>query len=254
MDVYALANQKGGVGKTTVTLGLAAEVARRGGRALVIDLDPQASATKVVAIDAEERHTVADVMLEPERFTLRDVIAATEWGFDLAPAETALASRESRRAPADEFILRRQVEQVNGYDAIFIDCPPSLGLLTINALAAASRLIVITEPSFLALQGIEELLDTTELVRAHYNGRLELAGVVVNRCERTVEHRQGSAEIERYFGESIAWRPYLPKRTVLQDAIRRGTPVHRLAGRPAAEASDAFARLVERMGSADVVG
>ena len=117
-------------------------------------------------------------MLEPERFGLLDAVVPTEWGFDLAPSETALASRESRRAPADEFILRRQLDPVDGYHAVLVDCPPSLGWLTINALAAASRLIVVTEPSFLALQGIEELLDTIELVRTHYNSRLQLAGSV----------------------------------------------------------------------------
>jgi chromosome partitioning protein len=250
MDVYAIANQKGGVGKTTVTLGLSAEIARRASRVLVIDLDPQASATKVLAADVAERHTVADFMLEPERFGLLDAIVPTEWGFDLAPSETALASRESRRAPADEFILRRQLDAVDGYNTVVVDCPPSLGLLTINALAAASRLIVVTEPSFLALQGIEELLETIELVRTHYNSRLQLAGVVVNRCERTVEHRESCAEIERYFGDDLAWRQYVAKRTVLQDATRRGVPVHRLAGRPAAEVQEAFAALAGRIGSA----
>jgi chromosome partitioning protein len=251
MDVYAVANQKGGVGKTTVTLGLSAEIARRASRVLVIDLDPQASATKVLAADIDERHTVADVMLEPQRFRLLDAILPTEWGFDLAPSETALASRESRRAPADEFILHRQLELADGYDVVLIDCPPSLGLLTINALAAASGLIVATEPSFLALQGLEELLETFELVRAHYNPRLHLAGVIVNRCERTVEHRESCAEIEQYLGDGVAWRPYVPKRTVLQDATRRGVPVHRLAGRPAAELHEAFADLARRIGAAD---
>lgn len=94
---------EGGVGKTTVALGVAAECAVRGGRVLLIDLDPQASATKVVGIDVDGRTSMADVMLEPDRFALGDAIAATDWGFDLAPSETALASRESRRSTADEF-------------------------------------------------------------------------------------------------------------------------------------------------------
>ncbi len=85
---------------------------------LLIDLDPQASATKVLGVDVEERHTVADALLESERFSLRDVLVRTGWGFNLAPAETALASRESRRATADEFILRRQLADVVGYDVV----------------------------------------------------------------------------------------------------------------------------------------
>ena len=216
MDTYVFANQKGGVGKTTVTLGVAAELAARGTRVLLVDLDAQASATKVLGVDVDGGCSMADVMLEPDRYALSDAIAATEWDFDLAPSETAMASRELRRSTADEFILKRQLRTCDAYDVVLVDCPPSLGVLTLNALAAASHLIVVTEPSFLALQGIEELLETHELVRAHYNPDLALAGVVVNRVERTVEHRAGLAEIARYFGPGLVWSPVLPKRTVLQ--------------------------------------
>lgn len=252
MDTYAFANQKGGVGKTTVTLTLAAALARRDVSALVVDLDPQASCTKVVGIDVEERHTLADVLLESERFSLRDAILATEWGFDLAPSETALASRESRRTTADEFILRRQLDDVDGYDVVLVDCPPSLGVLTLNALTAASHLVIVTEASFLALQGTDELLETHDLVRDHYNQQLKLAGVIVNRVERTVEHRDSLAEIERYFGADLVWQPHLPKRTVLQDAARQGVPVHQLAGQRAREVAVAFAEMARRMEAARV--
>jgi chromosome partitioning protein len=247
MVTYAFANQKGGVGKTTVTLGLAVALASQNLSVLLIDLDPQASATKVLGVDVQERHTIADVLLEPDRFRLPDVLVGTGWGFDLAPAETALASRESRRATADEFILRRQLVDVVGYDIALIDCPPSLGLLTLNALTAASRLVVATEASFLALQGTDELLETHELVRTHYNRGLELAGVIVNRVERTVEHRESLVEIERYFGAELVWQPLLPKRTAVQDATRRGVPVGELARRPARELAVAFATLARRI-------
>ena len=98
MVTYAFANQKGGVGKTTVALGLGVALASQNLSVRLIDLDPQASATKVLGVNVEERHTIADVLLEPERCCLWDVAVRTDWGFDLAPAETALASRESRRA------------------------------------------------------------------------------------------------------------------------------------------------------------
>jgi len=176
MGNYVFANQKGGVGKTTVTLGIAAELAARGRRVLLIDLDAQASATKVVGIDLDGGPSMADVMLEPDRDELRHAISTTGWGFDLAPSETALASRESRRSTADEFVLRRQLARCRGYDVVLVDCPPSLGVLTLNALAAASHLVVVTEPSFLALQGIEELLETRDLVCAHYNPRARPGG------------------------------------------------------------------------------
>jgi chromosome partitioning protein len=252
MDTYVFANQKGGVGKTTVTLGIAAELAARGRRVLLIDLDAQASATKVVGIDLDGQSTMADVMLEPNRYALRDAIATTGWGFDLAPSETALASRESRRSTADEFVLRRQLGGCSEYEVVLVDCPPSLGVLTLNALAAASHLVVVTEPSFLALQGIEELLETRDLVCAHYNPELALAGVVVNRVERTVEHRLGLAEITSFFGPDLVWAPALPKRTVLQDAVRRGRPLWDLRGRAAHELSTEFRALADRIGGAHV--
>src|SRR3954469_17317793 len=109
MKTYVLANQKGGVGKTTVTLGIASALADRGERVLLIDLDPQASATKVLGVDAQERCSMADAMLEPDRYALSDAITETEWGFDAVPSETALASREARRSTADEFVLCEQL-------------------------------------------------------------------------------------------------------------------------------------------------
>ena len=247
MGTFVFANQKGGVGKTTITLGVACALARRDARVLLIDLDPQASATKVLGVDVEERCTVADALLEPERYRLIDAVVVTEWGFDVAVSETALASRESRRSTADEFILRRQLDQVRGYDVVLVDCPPSLGVLTLNALAAATDLLVVTEPSFLALQGIDELLETRELVRAHYNDRLALAGVIVNRVERTVEHRAGVAEITEYFGRELVWSPCLPKRTALQEAARRGVPISDLGTRAGEELGGDFAEIASRI-------
>src|SRR5215218_4059994 len=186
-------------------------------------------------------------MLEPERFPLGDAIVRTTWGLDVAPAETALASRESRRSTADEFLLRNQLDGVRGYGAVLVDCPPSLGLLTLNALAAASHLVLVTEPSFLALQGLDELLETRDLVHAHYNARLALAGVIVNRVERTVEHRRGLAEIASYFGSDLVWSPHLPKRTALQEGARRGVPPAELHGRASRELGRDFAELASRI-------
>jgi chromosome partitioning protein len=247
MGVYVFANQKGGVGKTTVTLGIAAALAGRGAGVLLVDLDPQASATKVLGVDVEERCTVADALLEPERYSLSEAIVGSEWGFDVAPAETALASREARRSTADEFVLRDQLARVAGYDVVLVDCPPSLGVLTLNALAAASHLVIVTEPSFLALQGIDELLETRDLVCAHYNSQLVLAGVVVNRIERTVEHRVGLTEISSYFGPDLVWSPQLPKRTALQEGARRGVPLMDLGSAAARELASGFAELAQRI-------
>jgi cellulose biosynthesis protein BcsQ len=105
----------------------------------------------------------------------------------------------------------------------------------------------VTEPSFLALQGINELLETRDLVGAHYNSGLAIAGVIVNRVERTVEHRAGLPEIVAYFGTDLVWSPHLPKRTVLQDGARRGVPVAGLGGRAAHEVGRGFAELADRI-------
>lgn len=253
MDSYVFANQKGGVGKTTVTLGIAAELAARGTRVLLIDLDAQASATKVLGGDVEGRCTMADVMLEPDRYSLADAIETTAWGFDLAASETALASRESRRSTTDEFVLKRQLAGTGGYDVVLVDCPPSLGVLTLNALAAASYLVIVTEPSFLALQGMHELLETYRLVRAHYNPGLELAGVIVNRVERTVEHRVGLAAIASQFGPELIWSPTLPKRTVLQEAARLGVPLAASRSAAAQQVAANFRELADLIGGARVV-
>lgn len=255
MDTYAFANQKGGVGKTTVTLGIANALSHRNVRTLLIDLDPQASATKVLGVDASGSCSVADALLEPARFQLAEAIVETGWGFSLAPAETALASRESRRSTADEFVLRGQLHGLEGFEVVLIDCPPNLGVLTLNALAAATRVVVVTEPTFLALQGIGELLQTRDLVAAHYNAELELAGVVVNRVERTVEHRQGLGEIESYFGPELVWSPHVAKRTVLQDGARRGVGLGDLRSAAARELAATFDQLAARieLRDADVV-
>jgi chromosome partitioning protein len=247
MDTYVFANQKGGVGKTTISLGIAAAMADRGARVLLIDLDPQASATKVLGVGVEDQCTMADALLEPNRYGLVDTVARTEWGFDVAPAEMALASCESRRSTADEFLLRQHLQAVAGYDIALVDCPPSLGVLTLNALSAASHLVLVTEPSFLALQGIDELLQTRDLVHAHYNKRLALAGVIVNRVERTVEHRAGLAEIQSYFGVDLVWSPHLPKRTALQEGSRRGVPMSELGTRAARELRGQFVELADRI-------
>jgi chromosome partitioning protein len=247
MATYVFANQKGGVGKTTVTLGVAVALAARDARVLLIDLDPQASATKVLGVDTQERCTMADALLEPHRYSVSDAITRGRWGFDVAPAEMALASREARRSTADEFVLRNQLDRVTAYDVVLVDCPPSLGVLTLNALAAASHLVLVTEPSFLALQGIDELLETRDLVQAHYNSGLTLAGVIVNRVERTVEHCSGQAEIASYFGPELVWSPHLPKRTMLQEGARRGVPLADLGSPAARELSDGFAELAGRI-------
>ncbi len=243
---YAVVNQKGGVGKTTISLTLGAAAARRGRRVLVVDLDPQASATMVLAAGGDGRPTVADVMREPPACSLGDTITATEWGLDLAPADRSLRTADAGLATRDEPVLARELSTVGDYDLLLIDCPPNLGPLTIDALTAVPHALVVTEPTFLALQAMEELLDTLRDVAAVQNPSLELAGVVVNRVEATAEHKRSVAELKDAFGSQV-WEPHIPKRAALQDAMRCGVPPQNLQTHYAGEIDELFDALAQQL-------
>jgi chromosome partitioning protein len=244
-SAYAVVNQKGGVGKTTVSLTVGVAAARRGTRVLVIDLDPQASATTVLARGASDRPTVADSMLDPASCSLDSTVVATEWGVDLAPSSRALRSAEAREG-GEEGVLAEQLEKVGDYDLMLIDCPPSLGFLTKEALGAVSRALVVTEPSYLALQAIDELVDTLQDVSGGRNPSLALGGVVLNRAETTAEHKRSIAEVEEVFGSRVL-EPHIPKRAVLQDAMRQGVPPQDLPSHYADEIAELFDSLAEQL-------
>jgi chromosome partitioning protein len=181
----------------------------------------------VINLPTSDSLSLADVLLDPKRHPFGSCLAyANQWGFTLAPSEIALASKERSRWPADEFTLRDGLAGVtNDYDIVLIDCPPSLGVLTLNALTAAQRLLVVTQPSFLALQGLADLLETHELVRQYYNPALTLAGVIVNNVGRTSEHADRVREIQHYFGRDLVWEPAIPKRTVVEEAAGKRVPI-----------------------------
>ena len=214
---------------------------------LLLDLDPQASATSVLGADLDERATMTGVMLNHD-CTLAEAVSATGWGLDLAPADRALRSADSGVAADADPVLPRQLETVGDYDLMLIDCPPNLGALTINALAAASQALVVTEPTFLALHAMEELLGTLHDVAAEQNPSLELAGVVLNRVETTAEHKCSMAELEETFGSQV-WEPHIPKRAILQDAMRLGVPPQALQSHShyAIEIAEIFDALAVRL-------
>ncbi len=203
--VIALMNQKGGVGKTTTTVNLAAAIAALGRTTLLIDLDPQAHATLHLGVNPAERPlTLYDLLLDPEIDPL-DALLCVRPNLGLLPASTDLAAAETELAGESDRQTRlaRAVEPLKPlYEFILIDCPPSLGLLTINALALAVEVIVPMQPQFLALQGLGKLLETVMLVGRGVNPRIRVSGVTLCMHEEMTRHaREVLADLEAFFAE-----------------------------------------------------
>lgn len=179
--VIAIANQKGGVGKTTTAINLSACVAQLGARVLMVDLDPQGNATSGLGLDKNLQPSIYDVLIND--MPAAEAITPTEFdnlsmltsNIELAGAEIEMVSLMAR-----EQILKRALDMVRGsFDFIFIDCPPSLGLLTLNALTAADSLVVPIQCEYFALEGLSQLMNTVQLVQRHLNPGLEVEGVAL---------------------------------------------------------------------------
>lgn len=226
--VIAMMNQKGGVGKTTTTVNLADGIARLGRRVLLIDLDPQAHATLHLGVDTDEIDTsVYDVLLERDDSgaLVRESVVRTRENLHVLPAATDLAAAETELASEGDRALRlaEAVAHVRAeYDVILIDCPPSLGTLTLNGLACAREVIVPMQAHFLALQGVGKLLETVSLVGRSVNPGLRVSGVVLTMHEEQSRHaREVVQDIVGFFKSSaerdVPWRGA----RVYQPAVRR---------------------------------
>ena len=203
-QTIACANQKGGVGKTTTVVNLASYLALLGDRVLVIDLDPQGNGTSGLGVDRSTVvRSVYDAIVDDVPLEQLVVQGAAE-GVDIVPSTIALAGAELELAgvPARERRLRRLVEPLaHEYDVIFIDCPPSLGLLTVNALTAADAVLIPLQCEYYALEGLTQLLATIDLVRDHLNPHLALDGVVLTMYDaRTNLSADVAAEARRHLG------------------------------------------------------
>ncbi len=172
MRTIAVCNQKGGVGKTTISVLLADAATRAGHRVLLVDLDPQANATEATCANGGADLTLADVLNNPHGTSLTQAVSLGSLGFDVARSSVGLASKERNRRTADEHDLRRLLHPVeDAYDLVLIDSPPSLGVLTVNALTAADEYLVATDPAKFALDGIRGVSDTADVVRTYFTGR-----------------------------------------------------------------------------------
>lgn len=240
----ALLNQKGGVGKTTVTLGLASAAAHAGHRVLVVDLDPQASATWVLGIDPHQvEHSTADVL---SRTSAADAIVESEWSelVHLLPASDALQARETG-SPAR---LRTALAEVSDdYHAVLLDCPPSLGNLTTNGLTAADHAVIVVDLSALGLRGIGAVADLIDDVWDSHNADLELSGVIVNKVPAVSgEADRRYDELTRIVGKKAVWQPVVPQRVIVNQAIGQRRAIHSYGSR-SADVSAAFDALWTKM-------
>jgi chromosome partitioning protein len=222
--VYAFANQKGGVGKTTTAINLAACLAEAGERSLVVDLDPQANATSGLGMRANGTSSY-DLL---DGAPLEDLVKAT--AFDnlfLVPSKPELAGAAvelSRRDDGDRY-LAQALEHADGFDFVLLDCPPSLGPLTVNALAAADRVIVPVQAEYYALEGLAQLVQSIDLIKARLNPRLEIAGVLLTMADgRTRLSADVEAEVRRHFGE-LVFAAVVPRSVRVAEAPSHGLPV-----------------------------
>jgi len=227
--VIAIANQKGGVGKTTTAVNLGAALAVAEKRTLVVDIDPQGNATSGLGVeDRESKATVYDILIEGKsvedtvlrgvHFPCLDLVASSR---DLVGAEIELVE-----APDRERVLRKALQRVrDNYDYILVDCPPSLGLLTLNTLTAADSVMIPIQCEFYALEGLSQLLNTVRLVQRGLNPNLDVEGVLLTMFDRRLNlSKQVAAEAREYFGTKV-YRTPIPRNVRLAEAPSFGEPI-----------------------------
>ncbi len=244
MTVLVITNQKGGVGKTTTAISLGAALVGTGQRVLIVDLDPQANATSGLGVGKEPPNPIYGVLLKEQPLT--DSIASTALDrLDLLASGPDMAGAEVELVPmlAREYRLRQALRGASAYDTVIIDCPPSLGLLTINALTAGDAVLIPVQCEYYALEGLAQLLKTIAAVHDRLNDRLEVLGIVL-----TMEDRRNRLslqvidEVRRHF-PTLVTRARIPRTVRLAEAPSHGIPISLYEPHsPASQAYDDLAR------------
>ncbi|HPE38559.1 MAG TPA: ParA family protein [Bacillota bacterium] len=226
--VISVVNQKGGVGKTTTTVNLGAYIAENRKRVLIIDLDPQGNSTSGFGVDKSQiENSVYDLLVNET--PIKDVIQSTNVKrVDLCPTNINLAGAEVElvSAMSRETILQRALGTVlDQYDYVLIDCPPSLGLLTINSLTASNGILVPIQGEYYALEGLTQLVDTINLVKKRLNPGIGILGVVITMFDgRTQLTRQVVEEVQKYFGDKV-FKTLIPRNVRLAEAPSHGMTI-----------------------------
>lgn len=225
MTVVSISNQKGGTGKTTTAVSLGAALAQIGRRILLVDLDPQGNATSALGVARDGRGSY-DVLIRDLPIS-QAIVSTRQAGLDLVPSSPDMTGAEVELVPAmaREFRLRQALQGATAYDTMLLDCPPSLGLLTVNALAAAEWVLIPVQTEYLALEGLAQLLRTIDAVRARLNPSLAVLAIVLTMADsRNRLSLQVTAEVERHFPDLVA-RARIPRAVRLAEAPSHGLPI-----------------------------
>ena len=232
--IIAIANQKGGVGKTTTSVNLAAGLGKLGKKSLLIDIDPQGNATSGVGVDKRAvRYSTYDIFVEG--IAGKDVVVKTQFenldllpsSLDLAAAELEIADRKHREAILKNAVipLREKYDYINNYDFIIIDCPPSLSMLTVNAMTTANTVLVPIQCEYYALEGLSQLMNTVRRVKRSYNEHIDIEGVLLTMYDGRLNlTQQVVEEVKRFFPRKV-FNTVIPRAVRLSEAPSFGTPI-----------------------------